>query len=62
MKLKKEFDLLNYKYKFVFADSTDIYYDYKEMFEAINKNPTFIFGSGLIMDLLTNSFADNKQI
>lgn len=56
-KMYKEFKNKNYKYCYLFADSTDLYWNYDETIKIIDKYPDKLFGCGLLMVGLSNNFA-----
>lgn len=60
-KLYKEFCKSNYKHIFVIADSTELYWDIHKTLERIKKDDNFLFGSGILMYLLSNNFAKDKS-
>lgn len=60
-KLYKQFLKLNYKYVFVIADSTDLYWNLQKTLEIIKKDNNTLFGSGILMYLLSNNFAEDKS-
>ncbi len=60
-KLYKQFYKSNYKYIFVIADSTELYWDIHETLERIKKDDNILFGSGILMYLLSNNFAEDKS-
>ena len=57
----KEFIKNDYKYIFLLADSTDLYYSLEKTINLIKKNPMKIFGSGIIMYLLSNNFSQDEN-
>ena len=59
----KEFKKRNYKYCYLFADSTDLYCDYDKIIRILTDNPSMLFGCGLLLTGLSNNFAkDNSNI
>lgn len=60
-KLYKQFIKLNYKYIFVIADSTELYWDISKTLEMVKKDNDTLFGSGILMYLLSNKFAEDKS-
>lgn len=60
-KLYKEFCKLRYKHIFVIADSTELYWDIDKTLERIKKDDSILFGSGVLMYLLSNNFAKDKS-
>ena len=53
----------DYKYCFLFADYTDLYWDYDKTIKIVFKDPLALFGCGLLMTGLSNNFAtDNSNI
>ena len=61
---KKKYEMFknnNYKYCYIIADSTDLYWDYKKIIDKLDENPLILFGSGLLMTGLTNNFANDKS-
>lgn len=62
-KLYKQFLKLNYKHIFVIADSTELQWDIGKTLGIIKKDNNTLFGSGILMYLLSNNFAeDNSNI
>lgn len=62
-KLYKQFLKLNYKHIFVIADSTELQWDISKTLGIIKKDNNTLFGSGILMYLLSNNFAeDNSNI
>ena len=57
----EEFKKRNYKYCYLIADSTDLYWDYNKTINMINEKPTELFGCGLLMTGLTNNFANDNS-
>jgi hypothetical protein len=56
--LKKE-----YKYYLIFADSSELCWNLEKTIEIIKKDKDVLFGSGLLLYLLTNNFSeDNSNI
>lgn len=60
-KMYKEFKNKNYKYCYLFADSTDLYWNYDETIKIIDKYPDKLFGCGLLMVGLSNNFATDSS-
>lgn len=60
-KLYKEFCKSRYKHIFVIADSTELYWDIHKTLERIEKDDNILFGSGILMYLLSNNFAKDKS-
>lgn len=61
--LYNEFKKNNYKYIFVFTDSTDPYWDIPKSIKYIKDDKNVLFRCGLLMLLLSNNFAeDNTNI
>ena len=60
-KLYKEFCKSRYKHIFVIADSTELYWDIHKTLERIKKDDNILFGSGILMYLLSNNFAKDKS-
>lgn len=60
-KLYKQFLKSNYKYIFVIADSTELYWNISKTLEMVKKNNDTLFGSGILMYLLSNKFAEDKS-
>lgn len=53
----------DYKYCYLFADSTDLYWDYDKTIKIVGNDPLALFGCGLLMTGLSNNFAtDNSNI
>ena len=62
-KLYDDFKKKKYKYCYLFADSTDLYYTYDEIIKIIDNEPLKLFGCGLLMIGLSNNFSsDNSNI
>lgn len=58
-----DFKKKKYKYCYLFADSTDLYYTYDEIIKIIDNEPLKLFGCGLLMIGLSNNFSsDNSNI
>ena len=51
----------DYKYCAVFADSSELCWDIKKTLEIIRKDKGDLFGSGLLLYLLANSFSDDDS-
>ena len=60
-KLYKEFCKSRYKHIFVIADSTELCWDIHKTLERIKKDDNILFGSGILMYLLSNNFAKDKS-
>lgn len=60
-KLYKQFLELNYKYIFVIADSTELCWNLSKTLDMIKNDNDNLFGSGMLMYLLTNGFAEDKS-
>lgn len=60
-KLYKQFCKSNYKHIFVVADSTELYEDIDETLKMIKKDNSILFGSGILMYLLSNNFVEDKS-
>lgn len=60
-KLYKQFCKSNYKHIFVIADSTELYWEIHKTLEMIRKDDNILFGSGILMYLLSNNFAKDKS-
>ncbi len=60
-KLYQEFLELNYKYIFVIADSTELYWNLRKTLDIVKKDNDTLFGSGILMYLLSNNFAEDKS-
>ena len=60
-KLYKQFLELNYKYIFVIADSTELCWNLSKTLEMIKNDNDNLFGSGILMYLLTNGFVEDKS-
>ena len=60
-KLYKQFCKSNYKHIFVMADSTELYGDIHKILKMIKKDDNILFGSGILMYLLSNNFAEDKS-
>lgn len=54
--LKKE-----YKYYLIFADSSELCWNIEKTIEIIKKNKENLFGSGLLLCLLTNNFSEDDS-
>lgn len=54
--LKKE-----YKYYLIFADSSELCWNMEKTIEIIKKDKADLFGSGLLLCLLTNNFSENDS-
>lgn len=50
----------SYKYVIAISDSTDMYWDYDEIWNRFNDEKSSVFGSGLLVDFLTNNFASDE--
>lgn len=62
-KLYKNFCKLNYQYIFIIADSTELCWNLDTTLENVKKDNDILFGSGILMYLLSNNFAeDNSNI
>lgn len=61
--LYNDFKKKNYKFCYLFADATELCFDYEKIFKMINNDATELFGCGLLMIGLSNNFAsDNSNI
>ena len=61
VKLYNEFILKKYKYIFVFADSSEMYWNLPKTIEMLEKDKTELFGCGLILSYLTNFFSQDDS-
>lgn len=61
MKLYKDFLKKNYKFYFIFADSSDLYWNYIKTIQIIRKNNEDLFGCGLLLHLMTNNFSNDES-
>ena len=62
-KLYKDFCKLKYQYIFIIADSTELCWNLDTTLEKVKKDNDILFGSGILMYLLSNNFAeDNSNI
>lgn len=58
-RLYEEFCMCNYKYIYIFADSTDLCWDADKTINNIFKDNSIIFGCGFLMLSLSNDFAND---
>ncbi len=62
-KMYENFCFNNYKYIYIFADSSELYWNIDDTIKIIKKDSERIFGCGLLLCSLSNSFAnDNSNI
>lgn len=62
-KMYENFCSNNYKYIYIFADSSELYWNIDDTIKIIKKDSERIFGCGLLLCSLSNSFAnDNSNI
>lgn len=62
-KMYNEFLKKDYKYYLIFADSSELCWNLEKTIEIIKKDKDALFGSGLLLYLLTNNFSeDNSNI
>ena len=62
-KMYEEFKKKDYKYCYLFADSTDLYWDYDKTIKIIMDDSSELFRCGLLMTGLSNNYAtDNSNI
>lgn len=59
MKLYKDFLKKNYKYYIIFADSSELYWNFEKTIQIIKKENENLFGCGLLLYLLTNNFSND---
>lgn len=61
MKLYKDFLKKNYKYYIIFADSSELYWNFEKTLQIIKKENENLFGCGLLLYLLTNNFSNDDS-
>lgn len=60
-KMFNEFSNNHYKYIYLVADSTDLYWNYDKSLKNLKDNPRKLFGCGLLITGLSNQFASNNS-
>ena len=61
LEMYEDFLKKDYKYFVIFADSSELCWNIAKTLEIIKKDKEDLFGSGLLIHLLTNSFSDNDS-